>query len=160
MRSKGDTLARQLEAKVQDAVATLERLGDSDWTKVTQAERWSVGVTAHHIAGVLEPLSRMVQAVAAGQPLGAFRLDMVDAMNAQHAKDHARCTKAETVALLERGAAVATGVIRGLSADQLVKRAAVVVDAPPMSAEELITGGMLAHMDEHFGSIRRTVGHD
>ena len=29
-----------------------------------------------------------------------------------------------------------------------------------MSAEELITGGLLAHIDEHFGSIRKTVGHD
>jgi hypothetical protein len=30
--------------------------------------------------------------------------------------------------------------------------------APPMTAEELITLGLLNHIDEHFGSIRRTVG--
>jgi hypothetical protein len=85
---------------------------------------------------------------------------MVDEMNAQHARDYARCTKAETIELLQRGAAVAAGVIRGLSADQLARKGTVLADAPPMTAEELITGGLLAHLDEHFGSIRKTVGHD
>jgi hypothetical protein len=28
-----------------------------------------------------------------------------------------------------------------------------------MTAEQLITGGLLTHIDEHFGSIRKTVGH-
>ena len=104
MAAKSDALARQLEAKVQDAMATLERLSDADWTKVTEAEQWSVGVTAHHIAGVPEVISQMVTALVAGQsPAAPFRLDMVDGMNAQHARDHARCTKAETIELLQTG---------------------------------------------------------
>jgi Mycothiol maleylpyruvate isomerase N-terminal domain len=160
MRAKSEALARQFEAKVQDALATLERLGDADWDKTTEAEQWSVGVTAHHLAGVLEPISDMVKAVAAGRSPGRFTGAMFDAMNAQHAREHARCTKAETIGLLKKGAAVAVGVIRGLSDDQLAKSATVLTEAPPMSAEELITGALLAHIDEHFGSIRKTVGHD
>src|SRR6266536_1190929 len=27
----------------------LEKLSEADWTKVTEAEKWSVGVTAHHL---------------------------------------------------------------------------------------------------------------
>ena len=158
MAAKSEALARQLEAKVRDATATLERLSDADWTKVTEAEQWSVGVTAHHIAGVPEAISQMVKAMVAGQsPAAPFRLDMVDGMNAQHAKDFARCTKAETTELLQRGAAVAAGVIRGLSAEQLATKGTVLADAPPMTVEELIAGGLLAHLDEHFGSIRKTV---
>jgi DinB superfamily len=159
MGAKSEALARQLEAKVQAAVATVERLSDAEWTQVTEAERWSVGVTAHHIAGVLEPLSEMIKAVVAGQP-SRLTGAMVDEMNAQHATDHARCTKAETIALLQRGARVAASVIRSLSAEQLATKGTVLADAPPMSAEELVTAGLLAHLDEHFGSIRRTVGHD
>jgi hypothetical protein len=34
----------------------------------------------------------------------------------------------------------------------------VFADAPPMTAEQIITGGLLTHVDEHAGSIRRTVG--
>jgi hypothetical protein len=161
MAAKSDALARQLETKIQDAMATLERLSDADWAKVTEAEQWSVGVTAHHVAGVPEVIAQIVKAVVAGHsPAAPFRLDMVDEMNAQHARDYARCTKAETIELLQRGAAVAAGVIRGLSADQLAKKGTVLADAPPMTVEELITGGLLAHLDEHFGSIRKTVGHD
>ena len=139
----------------------MARLSDSDWSKVTEAEQWSVGVTAHHIAGVPDGIAQIVKALMAGQsPAAPFRLDMVDEMNAQHARDYARCTKAETIVLLQRGAAVAAGVIRGLSADQLARKGTVLADAPPMTAEDLITGGLLAHLDEYFGSIRKTVGHD
>ena len=160
MAGTSEALARELEAKVRDAVATLDGLDDTDWTKVTEAERWSVGVTAHHIAGVLEPISRMITTVATGQEPVPLRMDLIDAMNAQHAQDHARCTKTETIALLRRNAAVATAVIRGLSADQLARRGAVLAGVPPMSAEELIRGGVLGHLDEHFGSIRNTAGRD
>jgi hypothetical protein len=30
---------------------------------------------------------------------------------------------------------------------------------PPMSAEQLIAGALLGHIDQHYGSIRKTVGH-
>jgi hypothetical protein len=49
MGAKTAALAKQFEAKAQDAMTTLERLSDADWKKVTHAEKWSVGVTAHHI---------------------------------------------------------------------------------------------------------------
>jgi Mycothiol maleylpyruvate isomerase N-terminal domain len=155
--AKSEALAQQLETKVRDALATLEGLGDQDWKRTTGAEQWSVGVTAHHLAGALEPVSHMAEAVVAGES-GSLTGPMLDEMNAAHARDHAQCTKAETLELLRRGAIVAARVIRGLRDDQLAKTATVLTDVPPMSAEELIRRGLLAHMDEHFGSIRKAVG--
>jgi hypothetical protein len=29
---------------------------------------------------------------------------------------------------------------------------------PPMSAEDMVTRALLGHIDEHFGSIRTTIG--
>lgn len=159
MGAKSEALAKQLEAKTREAMATIEQLSAADWKKVTAAERWSVGVTAHHLAGALEAVSNIVKAIAAGQPLGNFTGDMLDQMNAQHAKDYANCTKAETIELHRKGAATAAAVIRGLSDEQLAKSGAVFTGAPPMTAEQLITRGLLDHTDEHFGSIRKTVGH-
>jgi len=155
---RSETLARQFEGKVQDAVATLERLGDADWKKVTQAEKWTVGVTAHHLAGALEAVATMVETMAAGQPL-SFRLDMLDDMNARHAKEYANCTKAETLELLRRGAAVAAARVRALSDEDLAKSGPLGPGGPPMTVEALIAAGLLGHIDDHFGSIRRTVGH-
>src|SRR4029453_15541054 len=79
-------------------------------------------------------------------------------MNAQHAKEHADCTRAETLTLFEKGAARAFAVVRGLNDDQLTKSGTVFTDAPPMTAEQLIMLGLLGHIDDHMGSIRKTVG--
>lgn len=158
MGTKSEALAKQFEAKSQEAMATLERLGEADWKKVTAAEKWPVGVTAHHLAGAFEPISQMIQTVAAGQSVSGFTMEMLDAMNAQHAKDHADCTKAETIALHRQGTATAVAVIRGLSDDQLAKSGTVLLGVPPMTAEQLIVNGLLNHTDEHYGSIRKTVG--
>jgi PhnB protein len=155
---RSEALARQFEGKVQDAVATLERLDDADWKKVTQSEKWTVGVTAHHLAGALEPVSSMIETMAAGQPL-SFRLDKLDDMNARHAKEYANCTKAETLELLRKGAAVAAARVRALNDEALPKNGPLGPGGPPMTVEALIAAGLLGHIDDHFGSIRRTVGH-
>jgi len=159
MGAKTEALAGQLEAKARGAVATLEKLGDADWKAVTAAEKWTVGVTAHHLAGGLEVVAGIVTDIASGAPpRGTFTRAMLDEMNAQHAKEHADCTRAETLALFRKGAATASGVVRGLNDDQLAKSGTVFTDVPPMTAEQLIMLGLLGHIDEHMKSIRTTVG--
>jgi hypothetical protein len=39
MGTKSEALARQFESKLHEALATLQALGDADWTKVTEAEK-------------------------------------------------------------------------------------------------------------------------
>jgi hypothetical protein len=86
-------------------------------------------------------------------------MDSIDEMNAKHAREYATCTKAETIELLRNGVAVAAATVRKLGDEQLTKSGKVVSGAPPMTVEQLVTGGLLAHIDDHFGSIRKTVGH-
>ena len=159
MGAKSEQLAKQFEAKSRDAIATLEKLSEADWKKVTEAEKWSVGVTAHHLASVLEQISRMIKAVAAGQAPGDLTMELLDAMNARHAKDFGDCTRAETIELHRKGSATAAATIRGLSDADLATGGIVLKGVPPMTAEQLIAGGLLGHIDEHYGSIRKTVGH-
>lgn len=158
MGAKGEAYAKQIEAKAKEAAAVIEKLTDADWNKVTEAEKWTVGVTAHHLAGGLEAVSGIITGIVAGQAPGNFTTGMLDQMNAQHAKEHGNCTKAETAALLKKGAATAAAVVRGLSDDQLAKSGIVFTNAPPMTAEQLIQRGLVSHIDEHVGSIRKTVG--
>ena len=158
MGTKSEALATQVEAKAREASATLEKLSDTDWKKVTEAENWAVGVTAHHLAGGLEVVSGIITGIVAGKSPDNFTMGMLDQMNAQHAKEHANCTKAETAALLKKGAATAAAMVRGLSDDQLAKSGIVFTGVPPMTAEQLIQRGLIMHIDEHLGSIRKTVG--
>ena len=158
MGAKSEGLAQQFEAKSGEAMATLEKLSDADWKKVTEAEKWSVGVTAHHLASVLEPVSSMIGAVVAGQAPSNLTMELFDEMNARHARDFADCTRAETIALHRKGSATAAATLRGLSDSDLAASGTVLKGLPPMSAEQLIAGALLAHIDQHYGSIRKTIG--
>jgi DinB superfamily len=159
MGAKTEALARQFEEKARAAVATLDKLGDAEWKRVTVAEKWTVGVTAHHLAGGLEVVAGIVTGIVSGAPpRGNFTRAMLDEMNAQYAKEHADCTRAETLTLFQKGAAKAFAVVQGLSDDQLAKSGTVFTDAPPMTAEQLIMLGLVGHIDDHMGSIRKTIG--
>lgn len=159
MGAKSEVLAKQFEAKAQEAASVLEKLTDADWKKVTEAEKWTVGVTAHHLARAFEAVAGIITGIVSGKSPGNFTTGMLDGMNAQHAVEHADCTKAETIALLRKGAPAAAAVVRGLTDEQLTKSGTVFTDAPPMTAEQLINRGLIIHIDEHVGSIRKAVGH-
>jgi hypothetical protein len=158
MGAKTETLARQFEEKALAAVATLEKLSDADWAKVTDAEKWTVGVTAHHVAGSHESIAGIIKTVAAGHSIPDFTLDMLHALNAKHAQDFANVSRTDTIALHKKGAAAAAAVVRGLSDDQLAKSGTVLTGLPAMTAEQVVTGILINHIDDHFGSIRKTVG--
>src|SRR5258705_13539546 len=115
MGAKSEQLAKQFEAKSRDALATLGQLGEADWTKVTEAEKWPVGVTAHHLASALEPISSMIKAVAAGQAPGDLSMEMLDGMKARHARDFAGGTRAGTIDLHREGSAPAAATNPGRS---------------------------------------------
>ena len=156
MAARGETLARQFESKVQEATAVFEQLSDADWKKLTAAEKWPVGVVAHHIATSHEGIGGILKALADGKPGPNIPKEALDAMNATHAREHAGCTKAETIALHKKNAAAAAGMLRGLDDAALEHRGSVLAGVPPMSAADL--GGVLsAHIDEHLRSIRKTV---
>ena len=156
MGARAETLAKQFEAKANEATGVLERLSEADWKKTTAAEKWSVGVVAHHMAGAHEGISNIIKAVAAGQSMGNFTMQMLHDMNAKHAQEHAGATKAETIALHKKSAATAAAVVRGLSDADLDKSGTVLSGMPPMSTEQVINGILFNHVDEHLKSIRAT----
>src|SRR5213080_2587915 len=112
MAAKAEALAKQFEAKVQEATGVFDRLSDADWKRAA-SEQWTVGVVAHHVAGGHEGISGIIKTVAAGQSMPNFTLDALHEMNAKHAQEFANTTKAETVALHKKNAAAAAAVVRG-----------------------------------------------
>jgi len=158
MGARAESLAKKYEAKAAELTATIQKLSDADWKKVTTAEKWPVGVTAHHVAGGHEPISGIVKTLAAGQSISGFSMSMLDDMNAKHAKDFAGCTKAETLALHEKGVKAAVAVVRSLGDADLDKSGTVLVGLPAMTAQQAIEGILINHIDDHMGSIRKTVG--
>jgi hypothetical protein len=157
MGARADALAKQFEAKVEEATGVFDKLSDADWKTVTSAEKWPVCVVAHHVAQAHEGIGRIVKAIASGQALGNMSMDDIHAMNAKHAKEQANCTKPETLALHKTNAAAAASMVRGLGDAELDRSGTVLKEMPTMSAEQVIGGLLIKHMDEHLGSIRATV---
>src|SRR5262245_327809 len=158
MAGRAETLAKRFEMQAGEMTAAIEKLTDADWNKITSAEKWSVGVTAHHVAGAHEPITPIVTTIAAGQTLPPFTMAMLDEANAQHARDFANCTREETLALHKKGAAAAAAAVRGLSDQQLDRSGSVLTGMPPMTVQQAIEGILVNHIAEHLGSIRATVG--
>ena len=158
MGAKSEVLAKEFEAKVQEAAALFGRLTDVDWKKTTGGEKWTVGATAHHVARSYEPISGIIKTLAAGKSVPNFTPQMLDEMNAQHATEFASCDRAETIALFKKGTAEAAAVVRGLSDAELATSGTVFTGMPPMSAEDMVKRALLGHLDEHVGSIRKTIG--
>jgi hypothetical protein len=158
MGTRAETLAKQFEVKAGEMTAAIDKLSDADWKKVTTAEKWSVGVTAHHVAGAHEPIAGIAKTVASGQAMPHFTMAMLDESNAKHAKDFAGCTKAETLALHQKGVASAAAVVRGLSDSELDRSGVVLTGNPAMSVQQIVEGILINHISEHLGSIRATVG--
>jgi hypothetical protein len=158
MGAKSEALAKQYEAKVQEATGVLEGVSEADWKKTTGAETWTVGVVAHHVAGGHEGIAGIIKTVAGGQSIPNFTLDALHEMNAKHAKEFANVSKAETIALHKKNAAAAAAVVRGLSDDDLAKSGTVLSGMPAMSVEQIVTNILIHHIDDHVGSIRKSLG--
>ena len=159
MSARAETLAKQFEAQAAEMTTAIEKLTDVDWKKVTTAEKWPVGVTAHHVAGAHEPIAGIVKTVASGQAMPPFSMAALDEMNAKHAKDFAGCTKAETLALHQKGAASAAAMVRGLSDAELDRSGVLLTGMPNMTVQQIVEGVLINHVAEHLESIRATVGH-
>jgi hypothetical protein len=158
MGARGEELARKFEAKSAEATAVFDRLSEADWKKVTAAEKWSVGVTAHHIAASHETIAGLIKALADGKGGPNIPMDAIHGLNAKHAQDHAGCTRAETLALHRKNTAAAAALVRGLTDEQLDRSGNVIAGLPAMSAGQLAGGLLCGHVDEHLGSIKATVG--
>ena len=158
MSARAESLAKQFEAKAAEMTGVIAKLSDADWKKTTSSEKWSVGVTAHHVAGGHEGILGIVKTIASGQSIPNFTMAMLDEMNAKHAREQAGCTKAETLALHEKGSSAAAATVRALSDTELDRSGTVLTGMPPLSTQEVVEGILIKHIADHLGSIRATVG--
>jgi hypothetical protein len=158
MGARAEALAKQFEEASQAMTDALGRLTDADWRKMTSAEKWSVGVAAHHVATGHAGIANLIKAVASGQSVPGLTMAKLDEMNAQHAREHANCTKAETLALHKKNSAAAATVVRGLSDAELDRSGAVLTGMPPMTANQAVERILINHVNEHLRSIRAAVG--
>jgi len=158
MGARAEQLAKKFDESCAEFNKVVEGLSDADWKKETSAEKWSVGVVAHHVAEAHAGIGGLVHRIATAQPLPGLTMDMIHANNAKHAKEQANVTKAETLALLKANGEKSSALVRGLSDAELDRSASVLGGMPAITAAQAIEGILINHVHEHLGSIRATTG--
>jgi hypothetical protein len=79
-------------------------------------------------------------------------------MNAQHAKEHANCTREEVLGLLRKNGSAFAGYLEGLSEADLARTSYLVLIGGDVSAQQLIEMVILQSGGEHFDSMKAATG--
>ena len=155
MSGKAADLAAKLEAANGAVIEAVENSSEAAWQRVTSSEGWSVGVTAHHIAVSHGPVMGLVELVATGGEVPPITMEMIHAGNAQHAQEHANCTREEVLEILRRDGRAAADKLRGLSDEQLDRTASMAfAGGAEMSAAQLAEMILIGHPVQHLESIK------
>lgn len=156
MASRSEDLAARFEQAVGEFTKTIEGCSDEQWGAKCSAEGWSVAQTAQHVSGQFPLEMEYITAVAEGRPLPAYSWDDINGKNDGRAGRNAAVGKAEVLRELKEGAASTAAYVRGLSDEQLDRKAALpLANGAEVSAQQLIEGGVLIdHVNGHLQSIR------
>ena len=154
MGSRSDAIATRFEQLNDEFIRAVEPISAEDWSKICPAEGWSVGVTAHHVAFALPVTTEIVQGMAAGKT-PEIDWDMINQINADHARDYADCTKEETLANLRTNGAQTTSAIRAMDDDALDVQHSIPMFGPdPITVEQFIEYVVIGNHNAHLPSIR------
>ena len=141
-----------------DFIAFVANCSDEEWRKVCSGEGWTVGVVAHHVAAGHFGTLNLVRMIVAEEAIPEITMEAIDQMNAQHAKEHAHCTREEVLALLRQNGSAFVGYLEGLSETDLVRTGYFAAIGGDVSAQQLIEMVILQSGGEHLDSMKVATG--
>lgn len=146
-------MAEEIADANAEFIAFVESCSDKEWRAVCRAERWRIGVVAHHIVWGHERAADWINAIRNGIPIpGSPRAH--DASNAIKAAQVAGISRDEVIFLARRNADRLVAVLRSLT-DEDFERA--VPFGPARGRPLTIEGLGRSHLDRHLASIRATL---
>jgi uncharacterized damage-inducible protein DinB len=161
MGKRAEVLAERIAQGHRELIAFVEACSEADWRTDCPNEGWTVGVVVHHVASMLPAELDVIKTVASGQPVISVTAELVDQINAQHAKEYADCSREETLDLLRRNSALVVSAIREMSDAELDQAAPVSLHSDaPVTAQYLIEDHPLGHAYDHLTSVRAALGAD
>lgn len=156
MGNRGEALADKFEQELAKLVEAIEQYPDASWQKVCGDEGWTVAATAHHVGHQWSLERELLDGTVGNAPMPSYSWDDVNARNEQHAQEFSGVSKDAVIAYLREGATGMASYVRGLSDEQLERRAAFpLANGAEVNAQALIEGGVLIdHITAHLKSIQ------
>jgi hypothetical protein len=160
MSKRADALADRIEQGATQLAAFAEKLSDKDWgTKIGPRDGRTVGVIVHHVASVYPIEVDLAKTIASGKAVAGVTWEVVADMNAKHAGDNGKTSKADAIKLLRQNSKQAADAVRKLSDAELDSAApfSLSFDAP-VTAQFVIEDHALRHSWHHLARIRAALG--
>jgi hypothetical protein len=140
---------------VLDAIG---RCSEEQWGAVCSGEQEPVGVTFHHIAYWYPVELRYIRAIAEATPLPPMPREELNAVNDEHRRQHAGCTKEEVAALLRRNVDEVVETVSGWTDEHLQRRGTYILGGASGSVADLVEWVLIGHPRMHLRSIREATG--
>jgi hypothetical protein len=159
MTQRSEVLAQRLEEGVRQLTELARSLSDEQWkTKIPHDGR-PVGVVVHHV-GTMYPIEiDLAQKLGAGQAVEGVTWSAVHELNANHAREHANCTKQEALDLVQRNSTAAAAAVRALSDEQLDRAAGLSLNSDgPRTCQFMLEDHAVGHAWHHLLKIRKALG--
>ncbi len=155
MSQRANTLAERIELGANNLAAFAQELSTAEWQTPVPGDGRTVGVIVHHVASVYPLEIELAQVLASGNPITEATKEVIDQMNAKHAREYASVGKQETLDLLHRNSKIAADTVRTFEDEKLDNAAPVSLNAnAPLSAQFFIEDHALRHSFHHLALIQ------
>jgi hypothetical protein len=155
MSKRSYELARRLELGALALEAFASSLTEFEWQSRVPGDGRKIGVVVHHVASMYPLEIQLVQTLAKGEAIEGVTPDVVNKINADHAKKFDGVTKEEVIELLKQNSAAAANAIRALSDEELDQAAPVSLNSnAPLTCQFFVEDHPVRHSYHHLARIR------
>jgi len=155
MSKRSNALALRLEKGAIALEAYANALSEADWQTRVPHDGRKVGVVVHHVATMYPLEIDLAHTLAAGRPIEGVTAEVVDHLNAVHAKEYESVTKEQALELLRKNSVAAAAAIRSLTDDDLDSAATVSLNLhAPLTCQFILEDHAVRHSYHHLAKIR------
>jgi len=160
MIRRAESLAARIEQGAAGLATFAEGLSDAEWgTPTSPTDRRTVGQIVNHVALVYPIEVDLARAIASGNAVTDVTWQVVAEMNAGHAREHAKVTKAEALELLRTNSRQAADRVRAFKDEELDRAAPFSLSfGAPVTAQFVVEDHAVRHSWHHLARIRTAVG--
>ncbi len=155
---RANALAERLEQGARALAGFASALTNAEWQTRLPKDGRKVGVVVHHVASMYPLEIQLAQTLAGGAPVTGVTSDVVNEINAAHAKEHDAVTKEAALDLLRRNSAAAAAAIRALRDDELDRAAPVsLYSDAPLTCQFFLEDHAVRHSYHHLAGVRKAL---
>jgi hypothetical protein len=152
---RAEVLAERLEVGARALAALASSLTDAEWQTRLPGDGRKIGVVVHHVATMYPLEIQLAQVLAGGNPVTGVTSDVVNEINAAHAKEHDGVSQEAALDLLLGNSDVAAAAIRLLSEEQLDRAAPVsLYSDATLTCQFMLEDHAVRHSYHHLARVR------